>query len=88
VPRTNQIYSRLWIKIKTESHIWFLLIQTDWSDAQFKDDEGNLEYIASIHSQKNNTKHKTGTSTFFFRFYDDKQIILHFQRIQTRTQFD
>jgi hypothetical protein len=29
VPRTNQIYSRLWIKIKTESHIWFLLIQTD-----------------------------------------------------------
>jgi hypothetical protein len=29
--RTNQIHSRLWIKIKTESHIWFLLIQTDWS---------------------------------------------------------
>jgi hypothetical protein len=39
-------------------------------DAQFKDDEGNLEYIAFIHSQK---QHETQTDviTTFFSVYDD-----------------
>jgi hypothetical protein len=38
-------------------------------DAQFKDDEGNLEYIAFIHSQK---QHETQTDVITtFSVYDD-----------------
>lgn len=40
-------------------------------DAQFKDDEGNLEYICFIHSQKNHDT-KPNVITTFFSVYDEQ----------------
>jgi hypothetical protein len=41
-------------------------------DAQFKDDEGNLEYIAFIHSQK---QHETQTDVITTFFYDTNYFV-------------